>query len=187
MDKKMELLKKLQRLAEDDRGNDNERISAETMLNQLMLKWNISINDLELDTEKPREIEFYSLYEKKLIFQICYKLFKNNKSIRGYVSQRSKYKRTHLTIDMTDSEFIEFEYLYSTYRQDLQKEMDLFYSAFVAKNNIYPELTKEEQEEINKKPDEYTKNERLRIRIMAEGIEMSQIRKQIGGPDEQES
>lgn len=178
---KMELLKKLNALAKDNRGNSNERESAEKRLNELMKKYDIKIEDIEKEEEKDRYIEFTNIYERQLISQIVYKLFKRTKDVRGYISQRSKFKRTHLIVSMTDAEFIEFEYLYSVYKADLQKDMDLFYAAFINKNHIFPKYTDEELEAMENIPDEYTRGDRIRIDLMSRGIEISQIRKQIGG------
>lgn len=177
---KIELIKKLKSLADDSRGNDNERQSAETRLNELMLKYNIKIDDIIANQTKERFIPFDTEYEKRLIHQVAYKLWKHDKPIMSYTNQKKKFNREHLILELTDAEFIEFEYLYDTYRQDFKKEMELFYMAFVSKNRIYPELTKEEQEEADKQPDTMSRGDRIRASMMAEGIQTSQIRKRLG-------
>lgn len=176
---KIELIKKLKQLADDDRGNDNERISAETRLNELMIKYHIKIEDIIADEVKERCIPFDTEYEKRLIHQIAYKLWKRDKIIMSYVNKRKKFNREHLILELTDAEFIEFEYLYDIYRKDFKKEMDLFYMAFISKNKIYPKLTEEEQQEEDKKPDTISRSDKIRASMMMEGIQESQIRKRL--------
>ena len=93
---KIELIKKLKKLADDDRGNDNERISAETRLNELMIKYHIKIEDIIMDQVKERCIPFETEYEKRLIHQIAYKLWKRDKSIMSYTNKRKKFNRIHI-------------------------------------------------------------------------------------------
>lgn len=177
---KMELIKKLKKLADDTRGNDNERQSAETRLNELMLKYNIKIEDIIMDEPKDRFIPFDTKYEERLIHQVAYKLWKHEKSIMSYTNKKKKFNREHLILNLTDAEFIEFQYLYDTYRMDFKKEMELFYAAFVSKNRIYPQLTEEEQERINNEPDTMSRGDRLRASMMAQGIQASEIRRRLG-------
>ena len=178
---KIQLLKKLNTLMQDTRGNSNERENAEKILAELIKKYNISLDDINNDEQKDRYIEFNNDYEKQLICQICYKLFKHEKSVRSFISKKSKFNRTHVIIQMTDEELIEFEYLYSIYKTDLAKEMNLFYTAFINKNNIFPELTDNELNLIKSTPSEYNNDERIRMTLMADGIKRSQIRKSIKG------
>ena len=51
---KLDLLKKLKSLANDVRGNENERQSAEEQLNKLMQKYNITEEDLEIEKTERR-------------------------------------------------------------------------------------------------------------------------------------
>ena len=176
---KIELIKKLKSLADDSRGNDNERQSAETRLNELMLKYNIKIEDIIADEPKERFIPFDTEYEQRLIHQIVYKLWKHEKPIMSYTNKKKKFNREHLILNLTDAEFIEFEYLYDTYRRDFKKEMDIFYLAFISKNRIYPELTDEEREKVDNEPDPISRGDRIRASMMAEGIQTSQIRKRL--------
>ena len=52
--------------------------------------------------------------------------------------------------------------------------------AFISKNRIYPELTKEEQEKVDNEPDTMSRGDRIRASMMAEGIQASEIRKRLG-------
>ena len=55
---KLDLLKKLKALANDNRGNDNERESAEKQLNKLMEKYNITEEDIGTEEVKRRDLYF---------------------------------------------------------------------------------------------------------------------------------
>lgn len=169
---KLELLNKLKALANDTRGNENERQTAEKQLEILMKKYKITEEDLGKVERKERKIWHYWDWEYRLVNQVCYKLFPN--------FDRWSYRRDkhHTYIELTDAEWIEFEYVYNIYKKDFEKELDLFFIAFIQKNHIFPELDKDP--EVPTIQDKYTKGELLRIGMMAQGIEHSQIRKALG-------
>lgn len=170
---KLELLKKLKALATDNRGNSNERESAEQRLNELMTKYGITNDDIELEIRKRRDFYFRELWEHKLICQTLYKI------VPEASVYRYKNKRNWLHCELTDAEYLEFEMYYPAYKASFQKEFDLFYSAFVAKNNIYPKDTPKQTDATDIK-NKYSRGELMRISMMAEGIESTRVHRQIG-------
>lgn len=174
-EQKLELLNKLKALANDTRGNDNERKVAMKQLEILMERYNITEEDLGKTERKERTIWFHSEWERRLANQVCYKLFPT-------ISRYSHIKdRRHMHIELTDAEWIEFEYIFNIYRNDFEKELDLFFIAFLQKNHIFPDVDKDPDGPTIE--DKYSKGDLLRIGMMMEGIEHSQIRKAIGEVD----
>lgn len=171
---KEELLKKLKALSEDTRGNENERKIAEEQLNKLLIKYNIDPQSINTDNLVRRDLYYKDEIESKLIHQVIYKI----------CGERDVYrqirKRNWIWVEMTDAEFIEFEMEYPIYKQALHKELDIFYLAFIQKNRIFPPDTLVQPKETDENsPSKYSRGDRLRAAMMAEGIEFTNIRRQL--------
>lgn len=127
-----ERLKKLLNLSE--RGIGGEKEAATKILNNLMKKYNITEEQLKSKAVDWYKFRVHNDWEMKLLFQTVYKVL-------GYGSDAKYIKKSKITylFELTLEESIEIEYIYSIYKQDLKKEFDLFYQAFISKNNIFPE------------------------------------------------
>lgn len=168
---KIELLQKLNSRVKDLRGNENERLVAEKQLDILMKKYGITEEDLGTLDKKRRNIYFKSEWELKLIHQTLYMLF-------GDISiYKNSKKRNWLWVELTDAEYIEWDMTYSAYKGSFQKELDIFYLAFINKNRIFPPDDKAIEPSG---PDKYSRGDRMRAAMMAEGIEFTRVRRQIG-------
>lgn len=176
MSKKIEnMLKKLKALADDTRGNENERAEAQNRLRRLMEKHGITEEDLEIEVRKKRNFYFKDDWEHKLICQTIYKLFPEMDIYR------TQGKKNWIWAEMTDAEYIEFEMHYCAYKASFQKEFDIFYYAFLSKNRIFPD--KPPEDKAPNAEDKMSRGDLLRASMMAQGIESAQVRKLIGGND----
>lgn len=180
MDKKMELLKKLQALANDTRGNEEERKTSIKMLERLMKKYNISEEDLGKIEKKERWFWYSNPWECSLLHQIRYMLFGDGGESFYYRtgSKQRDIKGSNYMM-MTDAEYLEFSYLYEVYRDALRKEMNIFYSAFVQKNRLFPPDNLKD-DEVKSNEDCMSRSDLIRMSMMMEGIEHVQVRKAIG-------
>lgn len=174
MSKKLELLKKLKALADDIRGNENERQSAENQLAKLMDMYNITDEDLEIEQPIRRNFYFKHHWEHRLICQTIYKLWPEMSIYR------TRGRRNWIWAEMTDVQYLEFEVHYNAYKTSFQKEFDIFYYAFISKNNIFPDKPVKEGAENT-----MSQNDLLRASMMAQGMEHVQVRKLIGKDDNQ--
>lgn len=165
---KTDLLKKLKALATDERGNENERKLAEERLNELMIKYHIDPEEIDMDILVRRDFYYKEEWEIKLIGQTMYKLFPD-KSI-----YKNKSKRNWVWCEMTDAEYLEFEMHYCAYKASFEHEWKLFFTAFISKNNIYPVNPPKSD---NAKPDTMSRGDRIRAAMMAQGIESAQVRR----------
>lgn len=176
MNNKDEVLKKL--LALSKQGVGGEKVNAEALLNKLLKKHGLTIEDID-DTEEIKEwdIHFNTDYERKLIYQVMYMLFPD-KDVYHYVNKRRKHNRENLIIKLTNAQYIEFDYAYTIYKNALNKEFELFYSAFIQKNRIYPVKPREdiEAETIESK---YNMEDQMKIAQFANGITKENIRQAI--------
>ena len=172
---KEELLKKLKALSEDTRGNENERKRAEERLNELLIKYNIDPESINTEKLVRRDLYYKDEMESNLLHQVIYKICGNRQIYR------QTRKRNWIWCDMTDAEFIQFEMEYPTYKAAWHKELDIFYLAFIQKNRIFPPETlvppKENADEAV--PSKYSRTDRIRAAMMAEGIEFTKIRRQL--------
>jgi len=165
---KVDLLKKLNALAMDSRGNENERRLAEERLNYLIKKYDIDPESINMENLVRRDIYFKDTWELKLIGQTIYKL------MPGRGLYKAHNKKHWVFCEMTDAEYLEFEMYYCAYKAAFSNELELFIRAFIAKNDIYP---KEIVETDNADKTELSRADKMKIAMMAQGIERANIRR----------
>ncbi len=177
----LEKLEHLKTLAE--KGCKGERIAAEERLNHLMEKYGITESDLEGAIDRTYFIPYKTDYEYKLLYQLAYMHFGVGHA-HDTVGTYTNRKRKKVAIDCTPAQYIEIEADFEFYRAALATEMDVFYSAFIQKNKLFPppELTCDDL------PSDDVDMERImKMEAMMEGIDRRSRRKAISvGKDEEE-
>ena len=131
----LEKLKKIKALAE--KGFRGEQVNAAVLLSDLMEKHGITEADLEGTQVSTYWIRYKTIYERKLIFQLSY-MHLGSGHASGCVGAYSGRKRKEVGIDCTPAQFIEIETDYQFYRKALEEELEVFYSAFIQKNDLFP-------------------------------------------------
>lgn len=167
---KQDILKKLKALAEDERGNENERKIAEERLNELLIKYNINPEDINTDILVRRDFYFREEWERKLLGQTLYMLFPEKDF------WKNSKKRNWIFCEMTDAEYLEFETHYCAYKASYKHEQDLFFTAFISKNGIFPDDDKLPEDRRAPKS-EMSRADRMRAAMMMEGIESAKVRR----------
>jgi len=174
MSKNIELAKKLKALA--DKGIGGEKSNAEAMLNNLMKKHNITIEEIEGE----KLMDFLVKIEKsdyRFLLQIikhvnydikCYGEFPK-KTIKQY-SLKGNYM-----ITCTASEYIEIEAKHNFYKRLYEEEVSVFSTAFFKANNLLIDNPNREDREMTLKDYENWK----RINDMSEKIKVGQFNKQL--------
>ena len=167
---KTDLLKKLKALANDERGNINERKLAEERLNELLIKYNIDPEDINTENLVRRDFYFREDWERKLLGQTLYMLFPEKDF------WKNTKKRNWIWCEMTDAEYLEFETHYCAYKASYQHEQELFFTAFISKNKIFPP---DEKVPENKRAPEskMSRGDRLRAAMMMDGIQSTTVRR----------
>ncbi len=143
-------LKKIAALAE--RGEGGEQISAKIMLDKLLLKYNLTIDNLRDNAKTECYISYKNKWERSLITQIYCKI--TNKSTISY--NQSKSQRMTWKVDLTKLEAAEFYMMYNIYTKAYAKELKNLQHAFISKHELYSTnsegkectLTKEDIEKI---------------------------------------
>lgn len=131
----IEKLMKTKALAE--RGVGGERENAERILAAMLQKYGISLDDLESEEETTHWLTFKTDLERRLLHQLAYKYCGSGHAY-GCVGKYTNRPRKKVGIDCTNAIYIEIEADFDMYRRALEEDLEIFYSAFIAKNNIYP-------------------------------------------------
>ena len=168
MTERERILEKLEKIkARADRGGtEGERAAAEELLASLMARYGITEEDLEDSAVKTYDIRYKTEYERRLIRQLAYKHTGSGHAF-GCVGKYTGRQRKKVLIECTAAQYIEIKADFDFYSEAMAEEMDLFYRAFIDKNQLYPppELI---DEGIDSKLDMATA---LKIAQMASGID----------------
>lgn len=175
MSKNIELAKKLKALA--DRGVDGEKTNAEAMLNSLMKKHKITIEEIEGE----KLMDFFFKIEKK-DYKFLLQIIKHvNYGIKCYGEFPKKLIREHsyikgnYMITCTASEYIEIEAKHIFYKRLYNEEVAVFNKAFFKANNLLIDLPDREDEEMTLEDYENWK----RVNEMSKKIKVGQFNKQL--------
>lgn len=167
---KEDILKKLKALSEDTRGNEFERKIAEERLNELIKKYHIDPESINTENLVRRDFYFKEEWERRLIGQTMYMLFPHKDM---YKHSR---KRNWIWCEMTDAEYLEFETHYCAYKASFEHEWQLFFTAFISKNGIFP--PEDKIPEDKRAPErKMSRSDRMRAAMMMEGIESARVRR----------
>lgn len=147
-EKTMQRVKKLQALAE--RGVGGEKDTAEKMLQRMLEKNGIqSLNELQSEEYEYTLFSYNGKHERKLLAQCIYKVMTAAWDKKCY---RSKGKRQKLGIYCTKAQKLEIEMEFAFYRNAFYEELDVFMSAFINAQGIFPpDAPKESYDEFNER------------------------------------
>lgn len=174
MSNKAELLKKIKALA--DRGVDGERENAQTLLTRLMEQYGISETEIEEERRETAWFPYSQETERRLLNQIIYMV--TGAGGFGCVGEYSGRKRKKKGTECTAAERLEIEANYAFFKEAMKKELEIFYSAFANKNNLFPPADKVKPRSIEElSPEE--KAYYAKVGLMAEGMERHTLRKAI--------
>lgn len=120
-----------------DRGVGGEKTAAEQRLRYLMQKHGITEADLEDAGVRLYWIRYKTEYERKLLYQLAYK-YTGSGHAHGCVGTYTGRSRKKVGINCTPAQYIEIEADFEFYRAALAEEMELFYTAFINKNGLFP-------------------------------------------------
>lgn len=177
--KHIELAKKLKALA--DKGIGGEKTNAEKMLNDLLKKHNLSIEDIE--GEKISNYFFKIKKEQSdLLVQIIKRVYYDLKmfgEIPAKDVKRLEMEGNYFT-KCTASQFVEIKTMFDFYDSLYKEEMQVFFSAFLMANDLLAKPPKNEQRSTKDlTPEEKAKW--LRQYAMASGIKSETFRKRLEG------
>lgn len=161
----MRRIGKIKALAE--RGVDGEQAAAQSMLDNILSRHNLTMADIE-DKAPARnwvEVHYSGRHELTLMFQIIRKVAQ----LSGSVSYRQRKRvRTCLSVQLSATEHVEVEFLFALMSKALADEFDKVVSAFIVRNRLFGAST--ESDDVPEP--ERTPEERARLRQIAAMADM---------------
>lgn len=131
-------LRKLQALAE--RGVGGEKVNAQRMLEKLLARHGLTLDDLADERRETRWFPAPTRFDVRLAAQILAKVCNTNDP--GVYGSKSRPKQ--VGIDVTPAEAIEFELHYDTLRKALTEHFKDAFSAFIQANRLFSNLPSDE-------------------------------------------
>lgn len=129
-------LKKILALAE--RGEGGEKDNAQRMLDALLEKHGISIEEIGSDEEKTCWFKYpRGEFNRRLLFQVIYAVC-GDRTI-----WKNSHKRNERAVECTEYERAQIQIRFDAYSRALPAELELAYDAFIQVNSIFPEAPEE--------------------------------------------
>jgi len=175
----LSLAKKLYALAQQGIGGEKE--NAEEMLERIMKKYNLTLEDLEIETKKVFIYSYKNKEQKKFLMQVLSNVLGRNFRCRELYTS-GNHMKYEISLHITDLQHVEISEKYYFFWKAYQEELELFYSAFIQRQKLYskPEPKKEtEEDEDEPEMSPAEKAKLYRIMQMMAGIERKSITKTI--------
>lgn len=142
-------IKSLQNLV--DRGSGSEKVNAQELLNKILSKYDITLDEVIKDEEvKYYDWHYRNWYEEKLLVQVMCKVFGDQE----WQLMRTRYRRQRDGVYCTASQALEIELEYEFHCRMFEEDLRIFLRSYVQKNHLFGppdsnyEPTPEEKEEI---------------------------------------
>ncbi|MBW8001791.1 MAG: DUF2786 domain-containing protein [Planctomycetes bacterium] len=140
-------------------GKDGEKENALNMLNRLLQKYGLSIDEIESVETDIYPIRYKDVRERSLVVQIVAKVKGTSSPVQWY---KQYGKKKVMGLEFTPLQWAEFNLLWNIYRKALNCELDDLVHAFIIKHDIFSSsddgestqhLSKEELEQLRKVSD----------------------------------
>lgn len=146
MKSKEALLLKIKALAE--RGEGGEADNAAALLEQLMAKYGITEADLDDERREDCEFRYSKPFEDRLLAQVIYMVM-GNVTVYHWKNSRKNVK----IVACTKAEQLEIEAAFDFYREHLAAGLLRYYHAFIQREGLFPDDTKERIEAPEREAD----------------------------------
>lgn len=136
-------IKKVKLLSE--KGIDNEKENAKLLLEKLLKKYNVSLEELLIEDRKEYKFKYKTEFDKKILFQCLAKFAPNVKEYRKYIKINNKVKKVAkniIVVNLTKMEFLDVEASAKFYNKLFNKELELFLYAFSLNITYLERITK---------------------------------------------
>ena len=134
-----ERIKKIYALALKGVGGEKEQ--AKKILDKLLEKNSLSIDDLDEEIIQEYDLEYHGKEQLKILTQTVYKVT-NEVGRCGtlYFNDSGRKCKTNIRVHCTCAQKAEIEFLFSFYKTIWEKEKERFMIAFIQKHKIFGEL-----------------------------------------------
>ncbi len=171
MSKAEDLARKLKALA--DKGVGGEKTNAVVMLQKLLDKHGLTIEDIEGE-----KIQGFDIRIQKAQKQFFYQVIANVVPGEEPVIEKYTYRRSWYRVNVTATQWVEIEQKFRFFWREYQSQIGIFYKAFIQRNKLYRTLTEEERAAKKDEDDELTEED-IRMLEMMRGIKPASYHKQI--------
>ncbi len=139
-----ERLKKIYELAL--RGTDGEKEQAKAILDKLLIKYEMSLEELSEDKVEFYSFDYHGIDERRILNQTIYKVTGDiNNIFDVYNSRTGRKKKTQSGTYCTKAQKAEIEFLFEFYKTLWEKEKEALLLAFIHKHDIYGSLKEGEK------------------------------------------
>lgn len=120
------------------KGVDGEKESAKKILDKLLDKYNVSINELEENQTEIFAFSFRGKWQRKLLIQVAYKVLDYQPALySARVGSSKRISPSQIGIRCTKYQRTEIMFLHDFYCQLWESELDKLMLAFVYKHDLY--------------------------------------------------
>lgn len=156
-------------------GVGGERENAQSMLEKLLKKHDLTLEDL--DSEKAEvglyEFAFNDKLEKKLLTAVMHFVLQAKT-----IMVRNDHKNSKkICIQVTKAQKLEIDLAYGVYREVFKKEQQNLFLAFIHKNHIFGPDENDDKE--NDTPSKLTKEDLMSIAFMMQGMRTTHVNKSL--------
>lgn len=131
-----ERLKKIYSLALN--GIDGEQEQAQKILDKLLDKYSLSLEEIEEEKIKCFNAKFKGAEEEMLLAQVIYKVTNDKDCFGDYYDTRTNRKiPSTLWVNCTDVQRVEIDFLFDFYKTLWKQEKKAFFRAFIEKHRIF--------------------------------------------------
>lgn len=169
-----ERLKKLYALAM--RGVGGEKETAQAILDKLLKKYAMTLDDLDEEVIQEYELEYHGKEQDRILIQTIYKVTDEKNTFNHLQYTHSgRACRTRLCVRCTAAQKAEIEFLFSFYVRLWEKEKEALLQAFFQKHRIFGNLKEGESGK------ELSNEELEKMYALMHGLSDEQPLKQIEG------
>ena len=125
------------------------------LMEWVMKKYGITEQEIDDQTKEYHPISYTSIWEKKLAHQIAHMV------TGGYEVYTSSAKNDrNVYVLCTKAEYVEIKSDFDFFKRALKKDMEIFYSAFVQRNELFP-VNGETKDPDDLSPEEWERAKRM--------------------------
>lgn len=172
MTEQKERLKKLYALAL--RGVGGEKEQAQAILDKLLKKYAMTLDDLDDEVIQEYDLEYHGKEQDRILMQTAYKVTDDKNAFNHLQCNHSgRACRTRLRVRCTAAQKAEIEFLFNFYVRLWEKEKEALLQAFFQKHRIFGNL-KDGESGAELSPEEL-----LKLELMMKGLSDEQPLKQL--------
>lgn len=167
-----ERLKKLYALAL--RGVGGEKVQAQAILDKMLKKYAMTLDDLDEENVIECEFEYHGKENERILKQTIYKVTDDKNSFYNLqYTYSGRACKTRLRARCTAAQKVEIEFLFDFYKRVWEKEKEALLQAFIQKHRIFGNLKEGESGK------ELSPEELLKMELLINGLSDEQPLKQL--------